>query len=84
MALVIAPFGAYVQPTGVCDATGQAEILVILDQFMALMPIIVGGVDSSESSAASPEFMETTRHFKEKLQAEIDAIKILIDAMPVV
>ncbi len=82
MAITKAPFGAYVQPTGVCDATGQAEILVILDQFMALMPVIVGGVDSSESSAAIPGFNDIDRHFIEKLQAEIDDIKTKVDAMP--
>lgn len=84
MTLDLGPYGAYVTPaSGVCDATGQLEILALLDAFMATMPTIVGGSDSSESSGLSPDFMEVTRHYKEKLQVEIDAIKVLIDAMAV-
>jgi len=80
--LVRAPFGGYPPvPTGIADATGQASIIAMLDQLMALMPVIVGGVDSNESSAASPDFMEITRHYKEKLDAEIVGIKASINAM---
>jgi len=84
MALVVAPFGNYIQPTQVLVQAGQTEIILMIDTFLALMPVIVGGVDSSESSAASPEFMEITRHFKEKIAAEMLDIKTKIDAMPIV
>lgn len=83
MALRFAPFGTYVAPTEILIQTGQDKINAMLDEFMSLMPVIVGGTESSESSAQSPDFFQVTRHHVEKMQAEIDAIKVLVDAMPI-
>lgn len=83
MALKVAPFGTYVAPTEILIQAGQDKVIAMLNEFMSLMPVIVGGVDSSESSAASPDFFQVNRDHVEKMQAEIDAISALIDAMPV-
>jgi len=78
-----APFGTYVQPTGVLLQAGQDEVIAMIDAFLALMPVIIGGVDSVESSAAVPEFMDIDRHYIDKITAEMLDIKTKIDAMPI-
>ncbi len=84
MALTRAPFGTYVQPTAVLLQVGQTEVMAMLDVFLAMLPTVTGGVDSNEVSSPSPEFMDISRHYVEKITAEITDIKTKIDAMPIV
>jgi len=84
MPVTFAPFGVYTQPTNTLVQAGQDEVIAMIDAFIALMPVIVGGVGSSESSAASPEFVDINLHYIEKITAEMADIKLKIDAMPVV
>ena len=84
MAVTFGPFGTYVQPTGVLVQAGQDEVIAMIDAFIAMLPTKVGGVESSESSSASPEFEDINLHYIEKITAELTDIKTKIDAMPIV
>ncbi len=84
MALTRAPFGTYVQPAQVLVQIGQDEVILMLNAFLATLPSVVGGVDSSEVSSLSPDFVDIPRHYVEKITDEINDIITKVDAMPIV
>lgn len=77
--LTVGPFGTY---TGVevVSAAAQTEIIANLDSFKALFTS--GTVSDDGSSNAHPDFDKIPPEAGAKLLAEIDALNVIIEAMP--
>jgi len=77
--LTVAPFGTY---TGaqICSAAGQTEIIANLNSFLALFT--EGNVNDDGSSNAHPDFDKIPPESGAKLKAEIDALIVIVEAMP--
>lgn len=77
--LTVAPFGTY---TGaeICSALGQTEIIANLNSFLALFT--EGNVNDDGAPQAHPDFAMIPPESGAKLKAEIDALIVIVEAMP--
>lgn len=73
------PFGTY---TGaeICSALGQTEIIANLNSLKALFS--TGTVSDDGSPNAHPDFDKIPPEAGSKLGAEIDALIVIVEAMP--
>jgi len=78
--LTVAPFATYTGVTVAAAAT-QTELIANLNSFLALFT--EGNVNDDGSSNAHPDFDKIPPEAGAKLKAEIDALIVIIDAMPV-
>ena len=77
--LTVGPFGTYTGATVAAAAT-QTELIANLNSFTALFS--TGTVSDDGSSNAHPDFDKIPPEAGAKLKAEIDALIVIIDAMP--
>ncbi|HFD32038.1 MAG TPA: hypothetical protein ENJ28_04920 [Gammaproteobacteria bacterium] len=78
--LTTAPFGTYTG-VGIVVQTSQDEIIANLNSLKALFTS--GTVSDDGSTNAHPDFDKIPPEAGNKLAAEIDAMIVVIDAMPV-
>lgn len=72
-----APFGTYAV-TEVVSANAQAEILLQIDNFLALLPN-----SSTRTPGGSPDFDAIRPELETNIRVELAALKAAIDAAPV-